>query len=100
LVQMFAGLTVRKGDVTVSEGDLTLGVGGITLAGSLTVSGDLIIDATDKIRLDGSSSGDTYISEYSANAVGIWAGGVRSLTVTSTNIAGSGSSKAGMITNA
>ena len=36
---------------------------------SLTTSGDIVIDATDKIRLDGSASGNTYLSESSADVV-------------------------------
>jgi len=36
---------------------------------SLTTSGDIVIDATDKIRLDGSASGNTYISESAADTI-------------------------------
>jgi len=36
---------------------------------SLTTSGDIVIDATDKIRLDGSASGNTYIRESSADTI-------------------------------
>ena len=45
---------------------------------SLTTSGDIVIDATDKIRLDGSASGNTYLSESSADVVTLTTDGLDS----------------------
>lgn len=77
----FTSIDVGSGAITtsgtVSGGTLTgtlstaaqtniTSVGTLT---SLTTSGDIVIDATDKIRLDGSASGNTYLSESSADVV-------------------------------
>jgi len=77
----FTSIDVGSGAITtsgtVSGGTLTgtlstaaqtniTSVGTLT---SVTTSGDIVIDATDKIRLDGSASGNTYLSESSADVV-------------------------------
>lgn len=45
-------------------------------------SHDIILNPGGLLRLDGSSSGDTYIGELSANLIGIRAGGVTTLEIT------------------
>jgi hypothetical protein len=48
----------------------TLDVSGTsTLTGNVSAGADIIIGATDKLRLDGSASGNTYFSESSADVV-------------------------------
>ena len=48
----------------------TLDVSGTsTLTGNVSAGADIIIGATDKLRLDGSASGNTYLSESSADEV-------------------------------
>tara|TARA_B100001123_G_scaffold378592_1_gene446814 strand:+ start:1159 stop:2991 length:1833 start_codon:yes stop_codon:yes gene_type:complete len=48
----------------------TLDVSGTsTLTGNVSAGADIIIGATDKLRLDGSASGNTYLSESSADVV-------------------------------
>jgi len=48
----------------------TLDVSGTsTLTGNVSAGADIIIRATDKLRLDGSASGNSYVSEYSAAVV-------------------------------
>ena len=48
----------------------TLDVSGTsTLTGNVSAGADIIIGATDKLRLDGSASGNSYVSEYSAAVV-------------------------------
>lgn len=47
---------------------------------------DVIISATNKLRLDGSATGDTYLSEASANVIAFTAGGTTTTTITSTGI--------------
>ena len=83
----FTSIDVGSGAITtsgtVSGGTLTgtlstaaqtniTSVGTLT---SVTTSGDIVMDATDKLRLDGSASGNTYITEASADNVQIFTGG-------------------------
>ena len=67
-------ITVTAAAGTLSGGTLASGVTASSLPSvgtltSLTTSGDIVIDATDKIRLDGSASGNTYIREGAADTI-------------------------------
>lgn len=57
-------------NVLVSDAGLMTVRAGVTLT-----AGDVTVAATAKLRLDGSTSGDTYITEASANVVHHYAGG-------------------------
>lgn len=48
---------------------------------AVTFSEDIILAATKKVRLDGSASGDTYLSESSGNRIDVVAGGTTALSV-------------------
>ena len=95
----FTSIDVGSGAITtsgtVSGGTLTgtlstaaqtniTSVGTLT---SVTTSGDIVMDATDKLRLDGSASGNTYIYENSADSAQVVTGGTATLTVNSAGIA-------------
>ena len=78
-----APITVTAAAGTLSGGTLASGVTASSLTSvgtltSLTTSGDIVIDATDKIRLDGSASGNTYLSESSADVVTLTTEGIDS----------------------
>ena len=78
-----ANVTVTSAAGTLSGGTLASGVTASSLTSvgtltSLTTSGDIVIDATDKIRLDGSASGNTYLSESSADVVTLTTDGLDS----------------------
>ena len=84
----FTSIDVGSGAITtsgtVSGGTLTGTLStaaqtNITSVGTLTslsTSGDIVSDATDKIRLDGSASGNTYITESAADTISFYVEGM------------------------
>lgn len=52
----------------------------------LWISRDVVIANSGKLRLDGSSSGDTYIIEQNANEIRLFAGGIQGFTVQATQV--------------
>ena len=63
-------------NTTLVDMNANLDVSGTsTLTGNVAVGADIVLGATDKLRLDGSASGNTYITEASADNVQIFTGG-------------------------
>jgi len=61
--------------------------GNTTIAGTLTAAGNVGIAATNKIYLDGvAMTGDTYITESSANVLDFYVGGIRRFTMQTTDM--------------
>lgn len=54
--------------------------------GAISLTRDLVLAATTKLRFDGSASGDTYLTESSANVMQLTAGGVDMLRVRATDV--------------
>ena len=89
-------ITVTAAAGTLSGGTLASGVTASSLTSvgtltSVTTSGDITMDATDKFYLDG--GGNTYIHENSADSVQVVAGGTATLTVNDAGIAVPATSK-------
>ena len=91
-----AAITVTAAAGTLSGGTLNSGVTASSLTSvgtltSVTTSGDITMDATDKFYLDG--GGNTYIHENSADSAQVVAGGTATLTVNDAGIAVPATSK-------
>ena len=66
-------------DATAVDLNGTLDVSGTsTLTGNVSAGADVIIGATDKLRLDGSASGNTYLSESAGDVVTLTTEGIDS----------------------
>jgi hypothetical protein len=89
-------ITVTAAAGTLTGGTLASGVTASSLTSvgtltSITTSGDITMDATDKFYLDG--GGNTYIHENSADSFQVVAGGTATLTVNDAGIAVPATSK-------
>ena len=84
-----AAITVTAAAGTLSGGTLASGVTASSLTSvgtltSVTTSGDVTLDATDKIYLDGGSN--TYVSEASADVIRFYCGGVENISLTADDL--------------
>ena len=68
VLDLYGPTTQMNTDTLDLNGNLDVS-GTATLTGNVSAGADIIIGATDKLRLDGSASGNTYLSESSADVV-------------------------------